>query len=970
MKPCAGVGLHASPQPIPARFGCMPRISLPHLSSSSRFLPSTFSLSSQTSSHSSPSFLSSLPSSLRSAGFSSLSFEFASAGLPRACCSKPQNVLNVPPFAFSSPSSLPLFSGSSLFPVASTAHLSFCTAAGTPPRRRLESARQEKSLATDASEASTEGSSEKPGSNSSEDENVNTETRRQSGDAAEGEMEDILAAAWQSVTQGTHLSAEQRKRCADAVAVRTDEISQLFAAVLPVPEGRSRDADETDKQTESGGRPHFCQGEKTQEDVRRAMQDLASFFFLCSALKLTSLGLRESLFIAASRAASVARLSSPAISSSSNSSTSSRGRRKTVSATESQEGEGTRCDAASPPSSPSSPSVSSPTSSVSPASSLRQEALPPSWAVQAEDAALLLRCLGSEGRGGTHTDFSASSSPPSTRSSSVCSSSPSCESSSSPSSQGASSLLSSTSSSPVLEPTCLLGLPVDRTEAMESRPEVNEKEITEALVEALLRWTRASMVTAAGLTNALQGYAWNAARRGCCPVDPRKVGVFLRPLERGGAHLFSPQQLAEILEALLLLNCRTFPRIREVVEIITAELLRTNQSSASVPPLRSNAAGFGTGDAALLSSCSLSPQQLTLWLVVLTKYRVENDEAFEIVAEILQQPDVVRRHLSPSLMAGLAYSFGNFLGGRQQVSLETLATGARQKLHLFSLGDLSQLLVSLTKAGIVDRVLFARSAVLVRRSLALQPSSRSLSSSLSSSDSVGSSASSPFLFGCADASPEQVVNLCVTFARQKQGDERLFESLAGLLLAPPPSWLVSIFLKETPRDTLPETRLECLTAEDLISVVVAFAQIRKIQRPLFEAVDSLLVSRMQDQGSLSPSLTLRILQAHAKLGYRSIELHHCLLLSLAMRISVLPTRLSVAELLQLVEATESLGLALPPRLSDFVNKELPPELRKKSTAADEDSDEEEVANMWRGMRVNSSGKKKKRQKARRRKWTW
>nr|PIM00802.1 hypothetical protein TGCOUG_315460 [Toxoplasma gondii COUG] len=932
---------------------------------------------------------------MRSAGFSSRSFRFASAGLPRVCCSKSQSALNVPHFAFSSPSSLSLFSGSSVFPVAYATHLSFSTAAGTPPRRRLEAAREENALAASASEASTDGSSEKPGSNSSEDENVDTETRRQSRDAAEGEMEDILAAAWQSVTQGRHLSAEQRKRCADAVAVRTDEISQLFAAVLAVPEGSSRDADETDRQEEIEGRRHFNQGEKKQEDVRQAMQDLASFFFLCSALKLTSLELRESLFIAASRAASVARLSSPAIPSSSNSSTSSRGRRKTVSATECQEGEGTCSDAASPPSSPSTPPVSPPTSSVSPSSSLRQEALPPPWAVQAEEAALLLRCLGSEGRGGTHTvpyvsslisralktpskrnlgrnqaTTKASSTSSSLSFSSPSSSCSSDSSASSPSSQGASSLLSSTLSSPVLEPTCFLGLPVDRPEAMESRPEVNEKQIIETLVEALLGWTRASMVTAAGLTNALQGYAWNAARRGCCPVDPRKVGVFLRPLERGGAHLFSPQQLAEILEALLLLNCRAFPRIREVVEVITAELLRTNQSSASVPPLRSNSAGFGTGDSALLSSCSLSPQQLTLWLVVLTKYRVENDEAFEIVAEILQQPDVVRRHLSPSLMAGLAYSFGNFLGGRQQVSLETLGTGARQKLHLFSLGDLSQLLVSLTKAGIVDRVLFARSAVLVRRSLALQPSSPSLSSPPSSCDSVGSSASSPLLFGCADASPEQVVNLCVTFARQKQGDERLFESLAALLLAPPPSWLISIFVKETPRGTLPETRLECLTAEDLISVVVAFAQIRKLQRPLFEAVDSLLVSRMQDQGSLSPSLTLRILQAHAKLGYRSIELHHCLLLSLAMRISVLPTRLSVAELLQLVEATESLGLALPPRLSDFVNKELPPELRKKSTTADEDSDEEDAANMWRGMRVNSSGKKRKRQKARKRKWTW
>ncbi|CBZ55392.1 conserved hypothetical protein [Neospora caninum Liverpool] len=816
-----------------------------------------------------PALPSSLPSSLRSSLPSSLpslwspsfrSFPLCSTFTVSPCASPRQPKISLsaaPPLLSSSPLRFAPRSAASLSSLSGSAFST--TAPGLSSNSSEAKSEEDPAVAlppatpSSAREAAEDPpTASRPGRETSELEAPDETPELPLGEAAEGKTEDILAVAWQSVTQGNRLSEAQRRLCAAEVARRTEEITRCFASVLEAPGdetvqgvvGCGEDGEE--REEGEGARAPVRETEK--KEVHRAMQDLASFFFLCSALKLTSLELRESLFVAASHAASVARLSSPSPSST-DIAGSSRGRQKDTAAKPQEEARPAVAPS-SPSSSPPSLSSSSPSSPLSSSPSSGPRFSPPKWAAQAEDVALLLRCIGSEGRGGTHTVH-------------------------------------------------LLGGPVEQSEAPGHRPEMNEKEIIEALVEALLGWTRASMMTAAALTNALQGYAWNAARRGCSPVDPRKAGVFLRPLERGGSHFFSPQQLAEILEALLLLNCRTFPRIRDVVEAITAELLRTNRSSATVSPLKRNsstsAGALERGNVSLLASCSLAPQQLALWLVVLAKYRVENDEAFEVMAEILQQPDVVRKHLSPSLTAGLAYAFGKFLGGRQQVCLETLGIGARQKLHLFSLGDLSQLLVSLTRAGIADRVLFARSAVLVRRSLTLQPPS----SSPSSPDPAGSTASSPFLFGCSDASPEQVVNLCVTFARQKQGDDRLFEGLAALLLAPPPPWLISTLVKETPHVTLPETRLECLTAEDLISVVVAFAQIRKIQKPLFEA--------------------------HAKVGYRSIDLHHCLLLSLAMRISALPTRLSVAELLQLVEAADSLGLMLPPRLGEFVNKELPPE---------------------------------------------
>nr|CEL70128.1 TPA: hypothetical protein BN1204_058150 [Neospora caninum Liverpool] len=954
-----------------------------------------------------PALPSSLPSSLRSSLPSSLpslwspsfrSFPLCSTFTVSPCASPRQPKISLsaaPPLLSSSPLRFAPRSAASLSSLSGSAFST--TAPGLSSNSSEAKSEEDPAVAlppatpSSAREAAEDPpTASRPGRETSELEAPDETPELPLGEAAEGKTEDILAVAWQSVTQGNRLSEAQRRLCAAEVARRTEEITRCFASVLEAPGdetvqgvvGCGEDGEE--REEGEGARAPVRETEK--KEVHRAMQDLASFFFLCSALKLTSLELRESLFVAASHAASVARLSSPSPSST-DIAGSSRGRQKDTAAKPQEEARPAVAPS-SPSSSPPSLSSSSPSSPLSSSPSSGPRFSPPKWAAQAEDVALLLRCIGSEGRGGTHTVqyvsslisralktptkrnrlnqvVTASASSPLS-----FSSSPSSLSALQPSSPLQSSSAPSVSSlSSSSEPPSPLSSSSSQTSSHLLSSEMNEKEIIEALVEALLGWTRASMMTAAALTNALQGYAWNAARRGCSPVDPRKAGVFLRPLERGGSHFFSPQQLAEILEALLLLNCRTFPRIRDVVEAITAELLRTNRSSATVSPLKRNsstsAGALERGNVSLLASCSLAPQQLALWLVVLAKYRVENDEAFEVMAEILQQPDVVRKHLSPSLTAGLAYAFGKFLGGRQQVCLETLGIGARQKLHLFSLGDLSQLLVSLTRAGIADRVLFARSAVLVRRSLTLQPPS----SSPSSPDPAGSTASSPFLFGCSDASPEQVVNLCVTFARQKQGDDRLFEGLAALLLAPPPPWLISTLVKETPHVTLPETRLECLTAEDLISVVVAFAQIRKIQKPLFEAVDGLLVSRVQSAG-LSPSLTLRILQAHAKVGYRSIDLHHCLLLSLAMRISALPTRLSVAELLQLVEAADSLGLMLPPRLGEFVNKELPPELRDKSMSADEDSEEEEIANMWRGMRVDGSGKRKKRPKARKRKWTW
>ncbi|PFH33700.1 hypothetical protein BESB_079160 [Besnoitia besnoiti] len=840
---------------------------------------------------------------------------------------------------------------------------------------------------------------------------------------AAGENEDVMARAWHSLTQGKALGEDKLLLCAAEIERRTKNIVASFSGFFE--EAQQAQAERRDEQdsgredtvagrrasqelsTDGEEKGRHEEDSKKNEEIRRCMQDLASFFFLSSALKLTSLNLRECLYTAASLAASLARLSAP--SASSPSARRRRERRLSSSQVISRETEtpsslasgfssssaleslraAPPCAADSPslsppesrpPSSSSSSSSSEPTSSPS---SSRVPSISLGWRVAADDAALLLRCIGSEGRGGTHTvPYVSALISRALKTPTSCTIAQRKSSASPPSSSDALASATSVESSSALSPLAGASLSEAGAEGEQGRrrprAEINEKEILDALVEALVGWTRASMMTAPALTNALQGYAWNAVRRGACRVEPHKVRTFLRPLEQGGSVFFSPQQLSEVLEALLLLNCRALPRVSDVVESLTVELLRTNQSSTSLTAAReadSRARGGLAKRGVFLPSCSLSPQQLVLWLVVLTKYRVESDEAFEVVAEVLQQPDVVRTQFSPALIAGLAYAFGKFLGASQQVALETLAAAARQKLHLFSLGDLSQLLVSLTRAGIVERVLFARSAVLVRRSLSLSASTPALPSVAPPSgppkSARDSRAATPCLSGCADASPEQVVNLCVMFARQKLGDERLFRSLGELMFSQPPSWMISTLLNENPDAHLPETRLECLNAADIVSLVVAFAQVRSVHRALFEAADELLLSRVQQENGLSPLLTLRLLQAHAKLGYRSLDLQHCLLLSLAIHVTASSTRLSVAELLQLVEATDALGLTLPPRLRESVNRELPPELRNKGAASEEgESDDEEFAKMWRGMRVGDNGKRKKRQKARKRKWTW
>lgn len=66
-------------------------------------------------------------------------------------------------------------------------------------------------------------------------------------------------------------------------------------------------------------------------------------------------------------------------------------------------------------------------------------------------------------------------------------------------------------------------------------------------------------------------------------------------------------------------------------------------------------------------------------------------EAWELAAANLQGSEgVLQAQLSPALLTAFVYAYGKFLGAHQQVILETLGSLARQKLHLFSLGDLSQ----------------------------------------------------------------------------------------------------------------------------------------------------------------------------------------------------------------------------------------------------------------------------------------
>ncbi|PHJ18959.1 hypothetical protein CSUI_007220 [Cystoisospora suis] len=481
---------------------------------------------------------------------------------------------------------------------------------------------------------------------------------------------------------------------------------------------------------------------------------------------------------------------------------------------------------------------------------------------------------------------------------------------------------------------------------------LSQGEAVNELTAALVAWTKASMMTSSSLTNALLGYAWNVKKRGVGGLDPNHIRVLLRPLESGGACFFSCQQLMEVLEAMLLFNCRMLPRARATVEAVTLELLKIMRGG-DTQPMDNADEDFSS----VASSSPLSLQQLALWLVTLAKYRVDNDEVWELAAEILQRSEgVLQAQLSPALLTAFVYAFGKFLGAQQQVMLETLASLARQKLHLFSLGDLSQLLVSLTRARVVDRVLFARSAVLVRRSLMAYTDQ---GKEKKNAGIYGT------LSGCADASPEQVVNLCVTFARQRQADPKLFECFASLLLSGPPWWLLAS--RPHGGTAVPETRLECLASADLVAVLVAFAQVRVVQQPLFQELDRLLTAQAERKEGLDASACVRILQAHSKVGYRAVELHQTILLSLALPSA---TVLAVGDLLQIADAIDALGLSVPSRLQKRLDEELPPQLQRPSPESEEEDEDDDFSGAWRGMRSDGNNRKKKRQKARKRKWTW
>eukprot|EP00820_Chromera_velia_P021135 Cvel_29690.t1-p1 / transcript=Cvel_29690.t1 / gene=Cvel_29690 / organism=Chromera_velia_CCMP2878 / gene_product=hypothetical protein / transcript_product=hypothetical protein / location=Cvel_scaffold4110:5269-10823(+) / protein_length=641 / sequence_SO=supercontig / SO=protein_coding / is_pseudo=false len=193
--------------------------------------------------------------------------------------------------------------------------------------------------------------------------------------------------------------------------------------------------------------------------------------------------------------------------------------------------------------------------------------------------------------------------------------------------------------------------------------------------------------------------------------------------------------------------------------------------------------GGEMGRAAALSS--LSAADLVSVLVAFAKCKVYNEALFLSVASKLKTGAALKE-MGPEELVGTAYAFGKF-GSSQPVLMDYVCVEARKRLRSLSFGQMSQLLVSLAKTGSSNGPLVKRMATLLKRgvaSAAIATAEETMENGPEKGKAVGVTPLLVVSPAFSETTANDVCNFAYGFSRFNVRDEKLFHSLASLILSP------------------------------------------------------------------------------------------------------------------------------------------------------------------------------------------